>query len=63
MSRTSVKYLKEYDCKYNTREPSDVERTEAAIENMEGLRLTLFKSVSGGPSLLDRKPDYKPPKG
>ena len=60
--------MEEYDYKYNTREASDVERTEAAIENMEGLRLTLFKSVSGGPSLFDRKPgepkpDYKPPKG
>ena len=45
-----------------------MEHTEAAIENMEGLRLTLFKSVNGRPSLFDRKPgepkpDYKPPKG
>jgi hypothetical protein len=50
------KYLKEYDFKYNTRADCDAERTEAAIKNMEGQRLTLYKSTSGGPSLFDRLP-------
>jgi transposase-like protein len=61
------KYLEEYDFKYNNRELSDVERTEAAIENGEGLHLRLYKPAAGsGPSLFDRKvgeprPDYKEP--
>jgi hypothetical protein len=43
-----------------------VERTEAAIQNIEGRRLTLFKSVAGGDSLFSRRPgelrpDYIPP--
>lgn len=57
------KYLEEYDYKYNTRESTDTERTEAAIGNIEGRRLTLYKSADGGQSLFDRKagepkPDY-----
>lgn len=61
------KYLEEYDYKYNTRESSDVERTEAAIENIEGKSLKLHKPEGGkGDHLFDRKkgepkPDYKSP--
>lgn len=57
---TSKKHLKRYteehEYKYNTRDESDTSRTEKAIQNMEGKRLTLFKSTSGvGESLLDNK--------
>ena len=51
-----ARYLEEFDFKYNNRELSDVERTEAAIENIEGRRLTLYKSVEGGESLYSRRP-------
>lgn len=54
------KYLEEYDYKYNTRTQTDTERTEAAIENIEGKRLTLYKPVDGGESLYDRAPGEKP---
>jgi hypothetical protein len=59
------KYLEEFDFKYNNRALSDVDRTEAAIGNIEGRRLTLYKSVEGGDSLFSRKPgelrpDYIP---
>lgn len=50
------RYLEEHDYKYNTREQSDKQRTETAIKNMVGRRVTLFKSESGqGDSLHDRK--------
>jgi hypothetical protein len=50
------RYLEEYDYKYNTRDQSDTERTEAAIRNMEGRRVTLFKpSTGGGDFLIDSK--------
>ena len=46
--------------KYNSREQSDTARTEAAIQNMEGKRVTLFKSTSGkGESLFDRRAKEK----
>jgi transposase-like protein len=52
------KYLNEFDYKFNTREQSDTERTEAAIGNIEGKRLTLYKATDGhGESLIDRKED------
>jgi transposase-like protein len=63
------KYLEEFDFKYNRRGASDVERTEAAIGNMEGKRLHLYKPANGrGESLFDRKvdeprPDYVTPEG
>jgi hypothetical protein len=50
------RYLEEYDHKYNNRAKSDTEITEAAVKNMEGRRVTLFKSASGGDSLIDTKP-------
>jgi len=50
------RYLEEYDHKYNTREMSDVERTEAAIGQAEGRRLPLYKPASGkGESLFRQK--------
>jgi hypothetical protein len=50
------RYLEEFDYKYNTREVSDTERTEAAIENIEGKALRLYKPASGhAESLFDRK--------
>lgn len=51
------RYLEEYDYKYNTRNQSDTERTEAAIGRIEGKRVRLFKSETGaaGDSLHDRK--------
>lgn len=52
------RYLEEYDFKYNNRDQSDTAIAEAAIGNIEGKRLTLFKSKSGaGESLFDRKRD------
>lgn len=52
------RYLEEHDFKYNNRDKTDTEITEAAIGNMEGKRVTLFKSKSGeGDSLFDRKVD------
>lgn len=60
------KYLEEHDFKYNTREQTDVERTEEAITQMEGKSLKLHKSTSGkGKSLFDRmhgepRPDIAP---
>jgi transposase-like protein len=56
------KYLEEFDYKYNTRQQSDIERTEAAIDNIEGKRLTLYKPVGGGPSLFDHKAGEPAPK-
>jgi transposase-like protein len=54
------RYLEEYDYKYNTRDQSDTERTEAAIDNAEGKRVTLFKSATGtGDSLIDTKAGEK----
>lgn len=50
------RYLEEHDHKYNTRDMSDVERTEAAIANIEGRRLSLYKSTIGkGESLFRQK--------
>ncbi len=50
------KYLEEYDYKYNTRQKTDGERTSAAVQNIEGKRLTLYKSSTGnGASLFDGK--------
>ncbi len=47
------KYLEEHDYKYNTRDQTDGARTVAAIRNMEGKRLTLYKPESGkGASLI-----------
>jgi hypothetical protein len=56
------KYLEEFDYKHNTRTASDVERTEAAIGNIEGKRLTLYKPAGGGPSLFDYKAGVPAPK-
>mgnify|MGYP001565348240 CR=1 FL=1 len=53
------RYLEEFDYKYNTREQSDTERTEAAIGQIEGRRVTLFKTAAGGDSLHDRKQGEK----
>jgi len=58
------KYLEEHDFKYNTRDQPDGWRVEAAIEGIEGQRLTLYKSAAGGPSLFEQKagePAPKPP--
>lgn len=55
------KYLEEYDYKYNTRGQSDGERTVAAIQSMEGKRLTLYKSAGGGPSLFEGPPPSPAP--
>lgn len=49
------RYLAEHDFKYNTRDESDIDRSEAAIENVEGKPLRLFKSKQGDPSLFDRE--------
>ncbi|MGA7743861.1 MAG: transposase, partial [Polyangia bacterium] len=50
------RYLEEYDYKYNTRDMSDTERTEAAIANMEGRRVTLYKRAYGtGDALIGHK--------
>ncbi len=50
------KYLEEHDYKYNTRDQTDGARTVAAIKNMEGKRLTLYKPEGGkGKSLIDHK--------
>ena len=50
------RYLEESDFNYNNRELPDVERTEAAIGQMEGRRLHLYKPTSGrGESLIDHK--------
>lgn len=67
------KYLEEYDFKYNTRDKSDTERSEAAIGNIEGKRLTLFPAktvraeslIAGEPAHEGRKrgPQRKPKKG
>lgn len=56
------KYLQEFDHKYNNREMTDTEITEAAIGNIEGKSLKLYKSTSGrGESLFDKsKPPPKP---
>jgi hypothetical protein len=57
------KYLEEHDFKFNTRDESDTWRTEAAIEGIEGQRLTFYRSVDGGPSLVPREPgEPAPPK-
>lgn len=50
------RYLEEYDYKYNTRDQSDGERTVAAIKNMEGKRLTLYKSKQRGVESLFTRP-------
>ena len=50
------KYLEEHDFKYNSRGQLDGERTMAAIGNIEGRRLHLYKPASGnGESLFDGK--------
>lgn len=46
------RYLEEYDFKYNTRGTSDTARTEAAIRNMVGKRVTLFETAYGGTDAL-----------
>jgi hypothetical protein len=52
------RYLEEFDFKYNTRDASDVVRTEAAIGNIEGVRIRLHKAADGkGESLYDRRAD------
>ena len=51
------RYLAEHDFKYNTRDENDIDRGEAAIENIEGHSLRLFKSKKGHPSLFDREAD------
>jgi transposase-like protein len=52
------RYLEEHDFKYNNRDQPDAAIAESAIANMEGKKLTLFKSKSGaGDSLFDRKVD------
>jgi hypothetical protein len=53
------RYLEEYDHKYNNRAKSDTEITEAAVKNIEGRRVTLFKSKSGGDSLIDTGPGVR----
>lgn len=54
------RYLEEYDHKYNNRNKSDTEITEAAIKNMEAGPVRLFKSKSGADSLIDYAHDEKP---
>lgn len=50
------KYLEEHDYKYNTRGKTDAERTEQAIQNIEGRRLRLYQPASGsGEALFDGK--------
>lgn len=50
------KYLEEFDFKYNSRQKTDGERTEAAIANIEGKRLHLYRPASDkGKSLFDGK--------
>ena len=50
------RYLEEYDYKYNTRDMSDTARTEAAIRQMEGRRVTLYKRSNGeGDALIGHK--------
>ena len=50
------KYLEEHDYKYNTRGETDAERTEQAIQNIEGRRLRLYQPASGsGAALFDGK--------
>jgi len=54
------RYAEEHDHKYNNRDMSDTDVAEAAIGNMEGKRVTLFKSASGtGDSLFDNKQGEK----
>lgn len=51
----------EHDFKYNNRHLSDSEIAEQAIGNIEGRRLTLYKTASGtGESLYDVKQGEKP---
>jgi hypothetical protein len=49
------RYLEEHDFKFNNRQVSDGARTAKAVSSIEGRRLTLHKSPSGGPSLFDGK--------
>ena len=56
------RYLEEYDHKYNNRDLSDVEVTEEAIGNVEGRKVTLFKSEGGGDALFERKATDPPKK-
>ena len=56
------RYLEEFDFKYNLREKSDGEIVDAAIGNIEGKRLTLYKSTTGSPSLIDYAQGERPGK-
>ena len=49
------RYLEEYDHKYNHRDHTDTQIAEKAIANIEGRRVRLYKSASGGDSLIDHK--------
>lgn len=54
------RYAEEHDHKYNHREKSDVEVTEAAIKGSTGKRVKLFKpKVGGGDSLIPYSYDEK----
>lgn len=54
------KYLNEHDHKYNNRDRTDTEITETAIRNMEGKRVSMFKSETRtGESLFERKQSEK----
>ena len=58
------RYLEEHDHRYNNRDKSDVAITEAAIANMEGKRVKLFKPKSGvGDSLISYAHDEHPKHG
>ena len=66
--RHAQRYAEEHDHKYNHRNKDDTAIAEAAIANMEGKRVKLFKSkASGGDSLLpyahDEHPDHGTARG
>jgi hypothetical protein len=55
------RYLEEHDHNYNNRDMTDTERTEAAIGNIEGARVKLYKGTDGkGDSLFDHKANEPP---
>ena len=57
---SGIGYLEEFDHKYNNRQKTDLQIVEAAIGNMEGRRVTLFKTKSGeGDSLIETKQGEK----
>lgn len=57
------RYAEEHDHKYNNRNKSDSEITEAAIKNMAGKQVRLFKPKQGGDSLISYSHDEHPDHG